>query len=130
MNNYLTTCLNRRQVHHKGEVRMHDLVAMLPMVDETATHEMLGSDVLMALENGVSQYPKLEGRFPQARCQAVSPFVLVLWVLLALTSKVGQYPKLGGPVIATSLPSCLALHIKSVFCWAATCRWGPIMPQP
>ena len=25
----------------------------------------LGKDVVKALENGVSQYPKLEGRFPQ-----------------------------------------------------------------
>jgi len=25
----------------------------------------IGEDLLKALENGVSQYPKLEGRFPQ-----------------------------------------------------------------
>jgi 5'-nucleotidase len=38
---------------------------MLPMLDETLVLELSGETVLKALENGVSQYPKLEGRFLQ-----------------------------------------------------------------
>jgi 5'-nucleotidase len=48
-----------------GDLKMKDLVSILPMVDELCVIEMTGSQVLQALENGVSQYPRLEGRFPQ-----------------------------------------------------------------
>ena len=40
-------------------------MAILPMVDPLWKLEVTGEQVLLALENGVSQYPKLEGRFPQ-----------------------------------------------------------------
>lgn len=35
------------------------------MVDSVSVLEVTGHQLLKALENGVSQYPKLEGRFPQ-----------------------------------------------------------------
>ena len=35
------------------------------MVDPLVVLEITGKQLLEALENGVSQYPKLEGRFPQ-----------------------------------------------------------------
>lgn len=47
---------------------MKDLVAMLPMLDICIMIEVTGIQLLAALENGVCQYPKLEGRFPQVRC--------------------------------------------------------------
>ena len=40
-------------------------MAILPMVDPLWKMEVTGEQILMALENGVSQYPNLEGRFPQ-----------------------------------------------------------------
>ena len=40
-------------------------MAILPMVDPLWKLEVTGEQVLLALENGVSQYPRLEGRFPQ-----------------------------------------------------------------
>lgn len=38
---------------------------ILPMVDPLWKMEVTGEQILLALENGVSQYPELEGRFPQ-----------------------------------------------------------------
>jgi 5'-nucleotidase len=35
------------------------------MLDETVVLQATGGQLLEALENGVSMYPKLEGRFPQ-----------------------------------------------------------------
>lgn len=40
-------------------------MSILPMVDSLVVLEIRGHQLLMALENGVSLYPKLEGRFPQ-----------------------------------------------------------------
>ena len=48
-----------------GDLKMKDLCSILPMVDETCTILMTGDQLKTALENGVSQYPRLEGRFPQ-----------------------------------------------------------------
>ena len=52
-------------IFQPGTLSMKDLVALLPMLDETAVIEMNSEQLLNALENGVSQYPRLEGRFPQ-----------------------------------------------------------------
>ena len=52
-------------VHTPGPFLMRDLISILPMLDETVTIEITGTQLIEALENGVSQYPKLEGRFPQ-----------------------------------------------------------------
>jgi len=49
----------------KGQLKMRDLVQLLPMLDELCVLEMTADELVEALENGVSQYPRLEGRFPQ-----------------------------------------------------------------
>mmetsp|Transcript_54477 Transcript_54477/g.129851 ORF Transcript_54477/g.129851 Transcript_54477/m.129851 type:complete len:585 (+) Transcript_54477:108-1862(+) len=48
-----------------GPLKMKDLISLLPMLDELCVLELPGSVVLAVLENGVSQYPRLEGRFLQ-----------------------------------------------------------------
>jgi 5'-nucleotidase len=48
-----------------GDIRMKDLVAALPMCDALVVLQVTGWQLRVALENGVSQYPRLEGRFPQ-----------------------------------------------------------------
>lgn len=42
-----------------------DLVQILPMMDQTVVLEVDGRRLLACLENGVSQFPALEGRFLQ-----------------------------------------------------------------
>ena len=49
----------------KGTFKMRDLVSLLPMLDELCLLELSGAQLLLALENAVSQYPRLEGRFAQ-----------------------------------------------------------------
>jgi len=43
---------------------MKDLVALLPMQDEVVVIGLTGAQLIEALENGVSTFPKTEGRFP------------------------------------------------------------------
>lgn len=45
-----------------GELTLHFLFALLPMADCLVTLELTFDQLVSALENGVSQYPKLEGR--------------------------------------------------------------------
>eukprot|EP00884_Botryococcus_braunii_P019382 jgi/Botrbrau1/6127/Bobra.331_2s0022.1 len=52
-------------VHAPGPIKARDILNILPMMDSTVLLEVTGATILNALENGVSQYPKLEGRFPQ-----------------------------------------------------------------
>ncbi|PSN51090.1 hypothetical protein C0J52_01534 [Blattella germanica] len=52
-------------VHPAGNFTMRDLVTIIPMMDPLVVISVTGQDILEALENGVCQYPKLEGRFPQ-----------------------------------------------------------------
>jgi len=47
-----------------GVFKIKDLSALLPMLDDLCSIEMKGFQLLEALENGVSQYPALEGRWP------------------------------------------------------------------
>jgi hypothetical protein len=56
--------LRADDVFPPGPFLMRDLVTLLPMLDELAVLALTGAQVLEALENGVSMYPKLEGRFP------------------------------------------------------------------
>lgn len=53
------------QIHPAGPFTMKDLVNIVPMRDPLIVLEVSGKDLLDALENAVSAYPKLEGRFPQ-----------------------------------------------------------------
>lgn len=52
-------------VHPAGDLTVRDLVTLFPLLDETAVVRVTGSQLLRALENGVSKWPRLEGRFPQ-----------------------------------------------------------------
>jgi len=52
-------------IHPPGKFKMKDLYSILPMPDVLVVLELTGDEILQALENGVSQWPKLEGRFPQ-----------------------------------------------------------------
>lgn len=48
-----------------GNFTMKDLFKLLPFQDLTCKTEITGAVLRQALENGVSQWPKHEGRFPQ-----------------------------------------------------------------
>ncbi|KAL3309485.1 hypothetical protein Ciccas_011968 [Cichlidogyrus casuarinus] len=48
----------------KGPFTLRQLNTLLPMFDPIMVIKVTGNQVIEALENGVSQYPKLEGRFP------------------------------------------------------------------
>jgi len=48
-----------------GPVTMGDVLETLPFGNAIATFELTGTHVIMALENGVSQYPAQDGRFAQ-----------------------------------------------------------------
>ncbi|KAG1664928.1 hypothetical protein FOA52_004450 [Chlamydomonas sp. UWO 241] len=52
-------------VHPAGGFTLHDLLSVLPVADPMVVIAITGSQLLEALENGVSEYPKKEGRFPQ-----------------------------------------------------------------
>ncbi|XP_034650773.1 mannosylglucosyl-3-phosphoglycerate phosphatase isoform X1 [Drosophila subobscura] len=53
------------RIHPVGAFTMGDLVNVIPMRDPLILLEVSGRVLWQALENGVSAYPKLEGRFPQ-----------------------------------------------------------------
>ncbi|GFQ69772.1 hypothetical protein TNCT_419261 [Trichonephila clavata] len=57
--------LRSDRIHPKGPFTMRDLVTVLPMMDSLLVVNVSGEKLYKALENGVSQYPRLEGRFPQ-----------------------------------------------------------------
>lgn len=48
-----------------GALHVRDLLSILPMLDELCVLEISGQKLFEVLENGVSQYPRLEGRFLQ-----------------------------------------------------------------
>ena len=49
---------------HAGPYKLKDLNIMLPIIDFLVTMEVSGKSLHKILENGVSAYPKLEGKFP------------------------------------------------------------------
>lgn len=57
--------LRSDRIHPKGEFKLRDLVTIMPMMDPIIVLSATGEQIWKALENGVSQWPKLEGRFPQ-----------------------------------------------------------------
>lgn len=57
--------LRSDRLHKKGPFKLRDLFQILPMLDPMIVLNVTGYQVWKALENGVSQYPKFEGRFPQ-----------------------------------------------------------------
>jgi len=48
-----------------GKITMGDAMKMFPFIDCTVVFEISGKYIREALENGFSQWPKHEGRFPQ-----------------------------------------------------------------
>lgn len=56
-------------VINEGVIRMKEIYGMLPFLDPIIQIEVTGLQLLQALENGVSQYPALEGRFPMVFVQ-------------------------------------------------------------
>ncbi|XP_014352103.1 trifunctional nucleotide phosphoesterase protein YfkN-like [Latimeria chalumnae] len=52
-------------LHPAGDFTMRDLLLILPFVDLVLVVKVTGQRLLEALENGVSNYPSLDGRFPQ-----------------------------------------------------------------
>lgn len=52
-------------LHEEGEFLEKDLTTILPYLDNTVVLDITGKELLAALENSVSQYPALEGRFCQ-----------------------------------------------------------------
>jgi len=52
-------------IFERGVLKMRDLVNLLPMLDELCLLQLSGEQLLAVLENSVSQYPRLEGRFAQ-----------------------------------------------------------------
>jgi 5'-nucleotidase len=52
-------------VHSAGSFKFRDLKKILPFADPVVMLLVSGRVLHEVLENGVSQYPKLEGRFPQ-----------------------------------------------------------------
>ncbi|CAG2103416.1 unnamed protein product [Medioppia subpectinata] len=57
--------LRSDQIHHKGPFKLRDLVTIMPMMDALIVLNATGQQIWKALENGVSLWPRLEGRFPQ-----------------------------------------------------------------
>ncbi|XP_045761863.1 snake venom 5'-nucleotidase isoform X5 [Maniola jurtina] len=53
------------QVHPAGDFTLRDLSTIIPMRDPIVVVEASGETVIKVLENAVSKYPSLEGRFPQ-----------------------------------------------------------------
>ncbi|KAJ9137557.1 Trifunctional nucleotide phosphoesterase protein YfkN [Pleurostoma richardsiae] len=53
------------QIYPPGPVRVKDITDCFPFEDPVVVLKVTGSDLREALENGVSTYPALEGRFPQ-----------------------------------------------------------------
>lgn len=57
--------LRSDRIHPRGDFTMRDLYNILGYIDPIAVLQATGEHIWRALENGVSQWPKLEGRFPQ-----------------------------------------------------------------
>lgn len=53
------------QVYPPGVLKLRDLVNCFPFEDPVVVLKVTGKQIVDALENGVSNYPALEGRFPQ-----------------------------------------------------------------
>lgn len=49
----------------KGEITMGEVITVLPFGNTTVVKELTGAQLLDAVEHGLSEYPALEGLFPQ-----------------------------------------------------------------
>ena len=57
-------CLRANQVFDKGALKLRFMDLVMPMEDTVERIKMKGKLVLEAIENGLSKYPKYEGRWP------------------------------------------------------------------
>lgn len=53
------------QIYPTGVLKLRDIVNCFPFEDPVVVLKVTGKQIFDALENGVSNYPALEGRFPQ-----------------------------------------------------------------
>ncbi|XP_053205189.1 trifunctional nucleotide phosphoesterase protein YfkN-like [Panonychus citri] len=53
------------QIHEPGPIHLKDLINILPTPGTMVLISVSGTTIWRALENGVSLWPRLEGRFPQ-----------------------------------------------------------------
>ena len=53
------------QIYPPGVLKLRDLVNCFPFEDPVVVLKVTGAQIRAALENGISSYPALEGRFPQ-----------------------------------------------------------------
>ncbi|CDR87142.1 related to 5`-nucleotidase precursor [Sporisorium scitamineum] len=53
------------QMYGPGKISLSDVLEIMPFEDAVVCKELKGQDIWDALENGLSMYPKQEGRFPQ-----------------------------------------------------------------
>lgn len=53
------------QIYPSGVLKLKDIVNCFPFEDPVVVLKVTGQAIFEALENGVSSYPSLEGRFPQ-----------------------------------------------------------------
>ncbi|TKY86649.1 hypothetical protein EX895_004288 [Sporisorium graminicola] len=53
------------QIYGPGKILLSDVLEIMPFEDAVVCKELKGQDIWDALENGLSMYPKQEGRFPQ-----------------------------------------------------------------
>lgn len=67
--------LRSDKIHPPGPFTLRDLMSIVPITDPLCVLELSGREVVVALENAVSCYPKLEGRFAQVAgiCFAFDP---------------------------------------------------------
>lgn len=56
--------LRADKVFRVGKLKQRFLLELLPMIDCCVLLSVTGAQLIKALENGVSKYPRLEGRFP------------------------------------------------------------------
>ena len=59
-----TGTIRSNVVFPRGMFKMGDIRLILPYADLVMKLELTGAQLLTALENGISKYPALEGRFP------------------------------------------------------------------
>lgn len=64
--------LRSETVYPPGPVLLKDLVAILPFDDPVVVLALKGRDLWDGLESSLSEYPKLEGRFPQLAGMRIS----------------------------------------------------------
>lgn len=65
MASWLMLPSSRDQIYPPGLLKLKDIVNCFPFEDPVVVLKVTGKALQEALENGVSNYPALEGRFPQ-----------------------------------------------------------------